>query len=93
MLGAAPRPETFPLGDVPLAQKAAGLLAEWGAAPRAVAMHQAILANPDLGRDWRATILRDAVAAARAAGDTKQADAWNAELTESLATPLIEGKP
>jgi uncharacterized protein (TIGR03790 family) len=75
-------PDAFTFDEAPLAQEAAKRLAEGGAAARAVAMYQAILANQDLGRDWRTVVLREAVGVAGAAGDRKQADAWNAELAE-----------
>jgi hypothetical protein len=51
-----------------------------------------MLRNEALGTDWRAVVLRDAVAAALAAGDRNQADAWEKELAESPAVPLAGGK-
>lgn len=92
VLAAVPLPESFTLDEAPLAQQAAKLLADGGAAPGAVAMYQAMLRNEALGADWRAAVLRDAVGAALAAGDRNQADAWKKELVESLAVPLTGGK-
>ncbi len=92
-LEAVALPESFKLGEAPLAQQAAKLLGAGGAAARAVAVYQAILRNDALGRNWRAAVLRDALAAALTAGDREQADAWKAELAESPAAPLTEGKP
>ena len=92
MLAAVPVPETFTLDEAPLAQQAAKLLADAGAAPGAVAVYQAMLRNEALGTDWRAAVLRDAVGAALAAGDRNQADTWEKELAESPAVPLAGGK-
>ena len=92
VLAAVPVPESFTLDEAPLAQQAAKLLADGGAAPGAVAMYQAMLRNEALGADWRAAVLRDAVSAALAAGERGQADAWEKELAESLEVPLTGGK-
>ena len=85
-LEAVPRPEVFPLTEAPLAQEAARLLAEWGGAPRAVALDRAILRNGDLPGAWRAAVLREAIRAATAAGERDQAAAWASELA-GLAAP------
>ena len=92
VLAAVPVPESFTLDEAPLAQQAAKLLADGGAAPGAVAMYQAMLRNEALGADWRAAVLRDAVSTALAAGERGQADAWEKELAESLEVPLTGGK-
>ncbi len=91
-LGAVPLPESFELDDVPLAQQAARLLTECGAAPRAVAVYQAILRSDALGRDRRTAILRDALGTAAAAGDQGQARAWEREFAESMTPPMTAGK-
>ena len=84
-LAAVAVPDTCALPDVPLAQRAARLLAGGGAAPRAVALYQAILRNDELTRDRREAVLREAIAAARAAADSTQARAWEREFGDSLA--------
>jgi len=85
-------PETCTLGDVPLIQHAARLLADGGAAPRAVALYQAILRNDALTRDRRAAILRDAIGAAIAAADRVQARAWEREFGDTLAPSAAGGR-
>lgn len=92
VLGAVPLPVSFGLDDVPLAQQAARLLVECGAAPRAVAVYQAILRSDALGRDRRTAIVRDAVDTAVTAGDRGQARAWEREFTESMTPPVAGGK-
>ncbi|MDD2764291.1 MAG: TIGR03790 family protein [Opitutaceae bacterium] len=91
-LAAVSPPETFGLGDVPLAQQAARLLLECGAAPKAVSLYQAILRNAALGRDWRAIVLREALAAAQAANDGSQAASWAGELARMSTDLLPTGK-
>jgi uncharacterized protein (TIGR03790 family) len=91
-LGSVSLPESFGLGDVPLAQQAAKLLTECGAAPRAVAVYQAIMRCAALGRDRRAPILHDALGTAISAGDRNQARAWEREFAEAMTPPVIGGK-
>lgn len=86
-LEAVALPDSFKLGEVPLAQQAAKLLAAGGAAPRAVAVYQAILRNDALGRDWRSAVLREALGAALAAGDRNQAGVWEKELAKAIQVP------
>ncbi len=86
-LGAGFKRDSFDSGQTPLAQAAARLLVECGAAPQALAIHRAILRNAGLGRQWRTMVLREAVNAARAAGDKDQLGAWEEELAESGASP------
>jgi hypothetical protein len=86
-LEAVSLPDMVKLDEVPLAQQAARLLAGGGATARVVAVYQAILRNDALGQIWRAAILRDAEAAALAAGDPVQADAWKVELVGLLVEP------
>jgi hypothetical protein len=92
VLAAVPVPESFTLDEAPLAQQAAKLLADGGAAPAAVAVYQSLLRGAALGADWRAAVLHDTVGAALAAGDRNQADAWEKELGESPPVPLTGGK-
>jgi len=92
ILAPVSRPETFPLGDIPLAQQAARLLLDGGAAPKALPLYQAILRNAALRRDWRAAVLREALGAAQAAHDRKQAGAWAEELGGMSADLLPGGK-
>ena len=79
-------------GQTPLAQRAARLLLDCGAAPQAVAVYRAILGNAALEQGWRATILRDATDAARAAGEQDQEAAWQMELAGSASPPPLSGK-
>jgi uncharacterized protein (TIGR03790 family) len=90
-LESVPMPESCPLGDVPLAQQAARLLAGCGAAPRAVAVYQAILRNDALGHDRRAALLRNAIDTAITAGDRSQARKWEREFAESMEPPVTGG--
>jgi len=85
-------PESCALGDVPLLQQAARRFVEGGAAPRAVALYQAILRIDGLARERRAALLRDAIGAAMAAGDGSQARRWEREFGESLAPSAMGGK-
>ena len=82
----------FTTGDLPLAHAAAKVLAEGGAAPKAVLVYRAILRNGALTREWRATVLHDARDAARAGGDPAQAIAWEKELAELTTPASPEGK-
>jgi uncharacterized protein (TIGR03790 family) len=92
-LEAVALPDSFKLGEVPLAHQAAKLLAEDGAVARAVTVYRAILRNDALGWNWRAAVLRDAVGAAVAAGDGIQAAAWEKELTAENPAPPPAGRP
>lgn len=74
--------ESFDLGQTPLAQTAAALLMECGAARPALDIYRAILRNAGLEPEWRVKVLRDAVNAARTAGDQVQAGAWEKALVE-----------
>jgi len=78
--------ESFELSRTPLAQAAARLLVECGAAPPALGIYRAILRNAELGREWRAIVLREAIKAAHAAGDQDQRVAWEKEL-EGMPAP------
>jgi len=91
-LAAVPLPESFTLGEAPLAQQAAKLLADCGAAPGAVAIYRAILRNEALDLAWCSVVLHEARDTALAAGDKDQADVWSKELAELLAVPLTGGK-
>jgi hypothetical protein len=59
---------------------------ECGAAPPALGIYRAILRNAELGREWRAIVLREAIKAAHAAGDQDQRVAWEKEL-EGMPAP------
>jgi hypothetical protein len=72
--------ESFDLSETPLAQSAAKLLVECGAATPATGLYRAILRNTGLGAEWRATVLREAIKAAHSAGDKDQAGTWEQEL-------------
>jgi hypothetical protein len=72
--------ESFDPGQTPLAQTAARLLVECGAAQPALAIYHTILRDSGLGREWRVTVLREAIKAARAAGDRDQMGEWENEL-------------
>ncbi len=72
--------ESYDLGLTPLAEAAARLLAECGGASHALVVYRAILRNAGLGKEWRATVLREAIKAAQAAGDRSQSAAWEGEL-------------
>ena len=78
--------ESFELSRTPLAQAASRLLVECGAAPPALGIYRAILRNAELGREWRAIVLREAIKAAHAAGDQDQRVAWEKEL-EGMPAP------
>jgi uncharacterized protein (TIGR03790 family) len=84
--------QSLDTGQTPLAQRAARLLLDCGAAPQAVAVYRAILGNAALEQGWRATILRDATDAARAAGEQDQEAAWQMELAGSASPPPLSGK-
>ncbi|HUL55120.1 MAG TPA: TIGR03790 family protein [Opitutaceae bacterium] len=81
-LEAVPVPAAFTAAEAPLAQEAARLLIGGNGAARAVTMYRAILANPDLGLDWRTAVLREALGAALAAGDHARATEWKNELAK-----------
>jgi hypothetical protein len=87
-----PLPEACPADELPVAQEAARLLREGGAAPKALALFQAMLRCAALGGDWRAVVLRDAIGTATAAGDQEQASAWERELSTVTTEPRRDGK-
>ncbi|OHE89449.1 MAG: hypothetical protein A3G75_09470 [Verrucomicrobia bacterium RIFCSPLOWO2_12_FULL_64_8] len=86
------RQDSFTIGEVALAHEAARVLAAGGEAARAVAVCRIILRLESLTPAWRAAVLRDALAAARAAGDTAQAIAWEKELVELTTPAPSEGR-
>jgi uncharacterized protein (TIGR03790 family) len=78
--------------QAPLVQQAARLLLDCGGAPQAVAVYRAILRDDALEEKWRSMVLRDAIDAARVAGEKDQASAWELELAGSLSPPPLRGK-
>ena len=71
-----------------LAREAAQLLAACGRPAKAVGVWRTLLAGP-LPADLRAPWLREAIDAARTAGDTVQTGVWETEL-EALTTPAVK---
>jgi len=83
-----------PLGlrERPLAQRAARVLLDCGAATQAVAVYREILRDVTLEGNWRTTVLREAIDAARVAGDQDQAAAWEMKLAAPENPLPLAGK-
>lgn len=79
-------------GQAALAQQAARLLLDCGAAKQATAACRAILGGSGIEQALRSTILRTAIDAAHAAGEMKQAAEWEKELSGPAAPPPADGK-
>jgi hypothetical protein len=79
------------LGRYVLLRKAR-LLEREGKKAEAVAVYRAVLRNTALEQGWRAILLRDAMDAARVAGDQEQASAWERELAGSASPSQLSGK-
>jgi len=86
-LESATRAESYSAADAPLARQAAQMLMAGGAARSAVTAYRTILRTDAPGRTWRLAVLREALAAASAAGDGGQAATWERELAAATAAP------
>lgn len=91
-LAAVHWPDIVPLAEVPLAEQAAGWLKQWGWAPGAIRLYQAVLRNSELGRDRRTAVLHVALEAAAASGDAAQRRAWERDLAASAAPAASDVK-
>ncbi len=87
-LGFAPLLKSFAPEEWSLAREAAQMLARCGQPARALEIWQTLLHLPALPREVRQPWLDDARAAARSAGDTVQASAWQAEIDRLNEPPL-----